>query len=528
MSNIFINSGGQTRINCQDWNKFQTKVGLRGENFRFIILALGNIGSGKTDAIKFAKQYASLINPSVIRDNKFTSADNTTKSWVDIEVSYDNVIINNQNYKDCINGILEKHHDSENDGEDIINNSETINNMGNCYSKYRTGQTIANQATIRRAYGFSNTSQRGRYSKPPQAIKRRDDATERKRKWGESIIGKTLHEHELDKFVEPGAPLNQRPQEVFNADIVVYKKLTQSVKDGRNIVYEATGKSFDTIKQIIKLASNSCSINRYNYIIMCIVNIIDKEDNQERVKARFKTALGRYKDNKANPAPRLPLQTLDAIDADQNILKKNIIELIEQCTCEKKEKWQEKMEMDAKTGKMVGTGDFVTKNVKVQKKYGQCSGVGIDLLMLFDQQYIDLRKVSKDVYPSAIIPLSTRAVYLLPLTRTGEGTITFNANEKKKTELLLGKICAGTTQLPEEIGDPEENKQEEEQLRIQATQKKDQLKIEADRIEYRKKLRQKVREKRANRGGKKTRRKKRRKKRRKTRRKRKRRKTRKN
>ena len=159
--------------------------------------------------------------------------------------------------------------------------------------------------------------------------------------------------------------------------------------------------------------------------------------------------------------------------------------------------------------------------MKVQKKYGQCSGVGIDLLMLFDQQYIDLRKVSKDVYPSAIIPLSTRAVYLLPLTRIGKGAITFNANEKKKTELLLGKICAGATQLPEETSDHKENKQEEEQLRLQATQKKDQLKIEADRIEYRKKLRQKVREKRANRGGKKTRRKKRRKKRRKTRRKRK-------
>ena len=57
MSNIFINSGGQTKINCQDWNKFQTKVGLRGENFRFIILALGNIGSGKTDKKKNSYDY---------------------------------------------------------------------------------------------------------------------------------------------------------------------------------------------------------------------------------------------------------------------------------------------------------------------------------------------------------------------------------------------------------------------------------------------------------------------------------------
>ena len=53
MDSIFITSGNKE--NCQNWEKFQTPLGLRGNKFRFIILALGTTGSGKTDAIKYGK-----------------------------------------------------------------------------------------------------------------------------------------------------------------------------------------------------------------------------------------------------------------------------------------------------------------------------------------------------------------------------------------------------------------------------------------------------------------------------------------
>ena len=125
---------------------------------------------------------------------------------------------------------------------------------------------------------------------------------------GEQVhLVKPLHDHELDKFVDTFYATNKRPEEVFNADIVVYKKLTQAVNNGRNIVYESTGVSFDTIKEIIKLANNACSSNRYNYIILGVVNIIDNKSNLERIQTRFKSDLEKFKENtNENPAPQFP------------------------------------------------------------------------------------------------------------------------------------------------------------------------------------------------------------------------------
>jgi len=504
MDNIFITSGSKEK--CQNWEKFQTPLGLRGKKFRFIILALGTTGSGKTDAVKYAKQYATLINPTTVRDNQFDDANGNKKKWIDIEVSHDHYYTNNSDYKDCINDVLSEHHDNENDGDDIINNPETRKLIHDCYQTFRTGKRqTPNQKITRRAYGFSTKKKRTNYTSPTQAIRSGDNATQRRAKWATSIIGQTLHDHELDKFVDPRYAINTRPEEVFNADIVVYKKLTQAVKDGRNIVYESTGGSFDTIKEIIKLANNACSSSRYNYIIMCVVNIIDKKSNLERIQTRFKSDLKKFKENtNENPAPQhTPSQfhSEDDLEEQQNQIKQNIKRLIEHCTCERKDIWQANPDKD-------DDDLFQQQSVTTYKNYGDCKGVGIDLLMLFDQQHVDLREQEKEekrenVYPSAIIPLSTRSQYLLPLTRTGEGAIVFNANEKKKARALLGDICTAAVQP---ASSPEK---EQEDMMKKAAKTKDLLKIEADRIEYRKKLRAKIREKR--RGGKKTRKKRRKK-----------------
>ncbi len=116
----------------------------------------------------------------------------------------------------------------------------------NCvfYQQFRTGKPqTANQKATRRAYGFSTAKKRKNYTKPTQAILRSDNEDQRRAKWATSSLGQTLHDHELNKFVDTRYATNKRPEEVFNADIVVYKKLTQAVKDGRNIVYESTGES---------------------------------------------------------------------------------------------------------------------------------------------------------------------------------------------------------------------------------------------------------------------------------------------
>jgi hypothetical protein len=495
MDGVFITSG--SKENCQNWEKFQTPLGLRGKKFRFIIFAMGTTGSGKTDAIKYAKLYATLINPAAVRDNQFDDADGNKKKWIDIEVSHDHYYTNNNGYKDCINDVLTNHHNNKDDGTDIINNTEAQALIHDCYQQFRTGKSqTPNQKATRRAYGFSATKKQKNYTKPTQVIRRRDDANERKRKWGTSPLGKTLQDHELDKFVDTKYATNKRPEEVFNSDIVVYKKLTQAVKDGRNIVYESTGESFDTIKEIIKLASKACSSSRYNYIIMGVVNIIDKKSNIERIQTRFKSDLKKYKEKpNKNPAPKLsPINSEDGLEEHQDQIKQNIIKLIEYCTCKTKTIWQAKQDI----GKIATEDSIFGENkqtVTTYQNYGDCDGVGIDLLMLFDQQNVDLREQKEkkeNVYPSAIIPLSTRSQYLLPLNRTGEGAIVFSANEKRKARTLLGDICT-------EVAQPDSSPQKDMKKAAKTT---DQLKAEAVRIEYRKKLRTKIQG--ARQGGKKT------------------------
>lgn len=228
---------------------------------------------------------------------------------------------------------------------------------------------------------------------------------------------------------------------------------------------------------------------------MGVVNIIDKKSNIERIQTRFKSDLEKFKEGQGNPAPQFPstLHSEDVIEEHQNQIKQNIRQLIEHCTCKTKTIWQ----ANPNIGKTTNESDiFAEKEVTTYQNYGDCDGVGIDLLMLFDQQNVDLREQEEkkeNVYPSAIIPLSTRSQYLLPLTRTGEGALVFSANEKKKARALLGDICTTI---------PQPDSAREKEMMKKAAKTTDQLKTEADRIEYRKKLRVKILQKRQ--GGKKT------------------------
>jgi len=415
MSTIFtIPKGDRSKINCQ-WGK------VNKSKYRFIILALGNTGSGKTGTINYMKRYAKMLNPQNIRSakNKFGNA------W--LNVSHDEIVTQNPNYKACVDKAIVKWRA---DGTDPLSGTKE---MGDCYNMFRRGK---NATEIRRDYGFGSDKKRSALSKVKmlQGL----SPEERRVKLRDNKFTETMHDHEFDKYITPNLPKHARPESVFNADIVVYRGLVKAINEGRNIIYESTGKSFNTIKRIIEKASNSCAQGKFNYIILCSVNIIGSEKNERNIVERFTHTLVKYTEDKTNPAPRLP--PVDNLSADQQLIIGNVAQLIHDCTCV--------------TNLAMRRGS----NETVIAKYGQCEGVGIDLLMLFNAEKADWRKVVEGIYPT-IIPLSIRSQYLTPLSRPG-AKIAFGAKEINDSQTLLGiTICPGASRgesKSPDISDPDQ------------------------------------------------------------------------
>jgi hypothetical protein len=421
MSNIFtIPKGDRSKINCQ-WGKVDKS------KYRFIILALGNTGSGKTGTINYMKGYAKMLNPQNIRSAKNTFGN----AW--LNVSHDEIVTQNPDYKTCVNEAIVKWRDA---GTDPLSGTK---DMGVCYNRFRRGQKETD-TKIRRDYGFGSDTKRNSLSKVKMLPGLSKE--ERKIKWRDNKFTQTMHDHEFDKYITPNLPKHAHPESVFNADIVVYRGLVRAINEGRNIIYESTGKSFETIKNIIRKASNSCARGKFNYIILCSVNIIGVEKNKRNIVERFTHNLSKYTEDKTNPAPRLP--PVDNLSADQQLIIGNVAQLIQDCTC---------VTTPAAPRQPTNGGKGT-----IIAKYGQCDGVGIDLLMLFNAEKADWRKVVKGIYPT-IIPLSIRSQYLTPLSRPG-AKIAFGAKEINDSQSLLGiTICPGAPQgesKSPDISDPDQ------------------------------------------------------------------------
>ena len=255
-------------------------------DFRFIILSLGITGSGKSSAIRKAKQLASLINSTASR-----------YQWVTEEISHDNIVTNNTNYKTCFDnlGINIENLISKLENNTISDDPELLDiheKLEQCYFKYRMNKDNVGSSATRREYGFSGKTKRYKMSQPQEKIKRNDSNDEIKQKWKTSAIGKTLQEHEFEEFVRPRVAYHKYPEKVFNSDITVYRRITDAINAKKNIVYEATGKKYETIKKIIELAARNCKVKKENlkhakYIIITTLNIIDPVKASERIKKDF-------------------------------------------------------------------------------------------------------------------------------------------------------------------------------------------------------------------------------------------------
>ena len=420
MDDIFIKTTNINSIkSCEgkDENNFDVwSRETKPRDFRFIILSLGITGSGKSSAIRKAKELASLINPIAYRN-----------SWVTEEISHDNIVTNNKNYKTCFDdlGINIENLISKLENNTISDDPELLGiheKLEQCYFKYRMNN--GEFSTTRREYGFSGKTKRYKMSQPQEKIKRDDSDDKIKQKWKTSDIGKTLQEHEFEEFVRPRVAYHKYPEKVFNSDITVYRRITDAINAKKNIVYEATGKKYETIKKIIELAARNCKVKKENlkhakYIIITTLNIIDPVKASERIKERFLQDLKNYNINKKNnPAPRLPTFNIKKLTDINEKIYSNVEKLIQHCKCVYNS----------------GSGRYIWNDN--ENKF--CEGVGIDYLLFYNQNDGDFRK--KNTYASVVVPLSERSKYLTKLT--SNKNIEFNKNDKNKLTLLMNKnIC---------------------------------------------------------------------------------------
>lgn len=420
---------GKDENNFNVWSR-ETKPG----DFRFIILSLGITGSGKSSAIRKAKELASLINPIAFRN-----------PWVTEEISHDNIVTNNKNYKTCfdnlnldIENIISKLEDNT-----ICLDPELLNihkKLEQCYFKFRMNKDNGEFSTIRREYGFSGKTTRSKMGQPLNKIKRDDSDDNIKQKWKTSDIGKTLQEHEFEEFVRPKAAYHKYPETVFNSDITVYRRITDAINAKKNIVYEATGKKYETIKKIIELAARNCKYKRDSkhakYIIITTLNIIDPLNASERIKERFLQDLKNYNINKENnPAPRLPTFNIEKLADSNEKIYSNVERLIQHCKC-------------------VYNSDNNTY-IWNDNENKFCEGVGIDYLLFFNQNEGDFRK--KNTYASVVVPLSERSKNLTKLT--SNKNIEFNKNDKRKLTSLMNKnICLNNETNKKQKFDTDERK----------------------------------------------------------------------
>ena len=421
---------GKYENNFDVWSR-KTKPG----DFRFIILSLGITGSGKSSAIQKAKELASLINPTASRNQ-----------WVTEEISHDNIVTNNTNYKKCFDNL---NLDIENIISKLENNTisddpellDIHKKLEQCYFKYRMNKDNVESSATRREYGFSGRSKRVIMSKPKEKFTRNDTDDTRRQKWKTSNIAQALQEHEFEEFVRPRAAHHKYPETVFNSDITVYRRITEAINTKKNIIYEATGKKYETIKKIIELAARNCKVKKEDskhakYIIITTLNIIEPVKASERIKERFLQDLKNYNINKENnPAPRLPTFNIEKLADSNEIIYSNVERLIQHCKCV----------YNSDTGIYIWNDN--------ENKF--CEGVGIDYLLFFNQNEGDFRK--KNTYASVVVPLSERSKNLTKLT--SNENIEFNKNDKNKLTLLMNKnICLNNETNKKQKFDTDERK----------------------------------------------------------------------
>ena len=361
---------------CTQWRpKTYYSFGAAAGEFRFIILVLGPMGSGKSSIVKYMKAYAKILKPGAIRATK--------GEWIIDAVNHDHFITQSPQYKQGFDAIFPP----ADANETIVPSEEQIQNLHDEYQTVRQGpRHDDNTAANRRHYGFASSSERRGVANPTML----DD-----------------------------------PHGNSATSIQVYENLRKNIKAGNNIIYEATGEGWGTLKKIFEtvvLTTNNCA--KYKYIVLASMNLIDVASNEQRIISRFVEQKKKYDEwrrgnvVKQPPIPRLPYYDHDRVRERNQAAYKIIQNIVQLCTYDMKGQ---------------------------PKTLGQCDGVGIDLLFIFDNRgdrvYDDAQTLATRAQrktPMFIIPLSTRSRWI---TQVGQGQpLEFSPSERTKFDNLISSF----------------------------------------------------------------------------------------
>ena len=398
---------------CTDWSPFETytqrpddddvdysNTTLRGDNFRFLLLILGPTGSGKTAITEYLKRYATLINNVGVRNGG---------RWIVDSVSYDHIIQRDPDYRNDFNQIMQQ---AIRGPADQVLRGQAAHRLDKPARRYHVSEAIYNnQDHVQNLY---TAYQRARIGELPPGVRAdaqisRDQYISRRRR-----VGFTSNKTRRKKIIQDSRP---RPTaaSLQKADQIVYRNLRNKIKEGKNIIFESTGKSLQTPKKIFdKLVTATRTCENYRYIVLAAVNFINPEINRSRIIQRFKAQMRLYIQNPDTALiPRLPNPATDTITANNAVIYQNIRALIALCN-------------------------------PLPNKIGRCPGVGIDLLFIFDQNNHDWT-VSEEVrdrehnkiYPIAVIPLSKRSIYITKYTQK------YNVRYNKADRHRIEKLFAG-------------------------------------------------------------------------------------
>ena len=170
--------------------------------------------------------------------------------------------------------------------------------------------------------------------------------------------------------------------------ILVYDKLINSIKDGKNIIYEAMGNKSDTIINMFEtIKKYKCEDNADRYFIILTYNSINPVENKKILNDRWRTGIqtiNSFKDIKDIPESlyyTLPKPWLYNDDEKLNGLNYEILSNI---------------------------NNIIEKCYNIKNAGGECNGIGPDILVVFDKN----KKKHNGKPTSYTIPLSERGTIL--------------------------------------------------------------------------------------------------------------------
>ena len=344
--------------NCEyqkNWNhveKYYQNI-PRDDNFRTIIINFGTPGSGKSYSTNIVKRFV-------------TGYFGKIHEWENI--SHDDYVLNDYRYKDGLNELVLKGSKRK--------KKESRDNLEKIYNEIRKG--IEN-CDIVNTFLYDLWTNESFWSE-------RDD----------------------DDFKE---------EEIINngTQILVYDKLIKSIKEGKNIIYEALGNKLGTVMNIFEtIKKYNCDDNTHRYFIILTYNSIDVKTNKNILNTRWGTALKSLETQveEKNSHDELPKPWLYNDDITLEKLNSEILDTI---------------------------NNIITQCYDVDDATGICNGIGPDILVVFDKDK-NYKRSNEPV--SYSIPLSDRGTILYRwknIKRKGQFNI-FRKTGKTLTKFLSSKL----------------------------------------------------------------------------------------